>query len=128
MDKHKLFPIGDVAKMFHLSVGSLRHYEKIGLLLPEYIDPKTGYRYYSTRQFECLNTIRYLRILDVPLPQISEFLKNRDIEKIRDMLYQQKEAVIKKQKELRIIEQKIANRLAQLDDALDCQHFFEQFL
>lgn len=121
MDKHKLFPIGDVAKMFHLSVGSLRHYEKIGLLLPEYIDPKTGYRYYSTRQFECLNTIRYLRILDVPLPQIGEFLKNRDIEKIRDMLYQQKEVVIKKQKELRIIEQKISNRLAQLEDAFSSE-------
>lgn len=121
MDKHKLFPIGDVAKMFHLSVGSLRHYEKIGLLLPEYIDPKTGYRYYSTRQFECLNTIRYLRILDVPLPQIGEFLKNRDIEKIRAMLYQQKEAVIKKQKELRIIEQKISNRLTQLEDAFSSE-------
>lgn len=121
MDKHELFLIGDVAKMFHLSVGSLRHYEKIGLLLPEYIDPKTGYRYYSTRQFECLNTIRYLRILDVPLPQIGEFLKNRDIEKIRDMLYQQKEAVIKKQKELRIIEQKISNRLAQLEDAFSSE-------
>lgn len=36
--KEKLFQIGDVAKMFHISVGSLRHYEKEGLLQPEYID------------------------------------------------------------------------------------------
>ena len=43
MDKKDLFQIGDVAKMFHLSVGSLRHYEKIGLLKPEYTDSKTGY-------------------------------------------------------------------------------------
>lgn len=121
MNKHELFQIGDVAKMFHLSIGSLRHYEKIGLLLPEYIDPETGYRYYSTRQFECLNTIRYLRILDVPLPQIGEFLRNRDIEKIRDMLRQQKEAVVKKQKELQIIEQKITNRLSQLEDAFSSE-------
>lgn len=27
----KLFQIGDVAKMFHISVGSLRHYEQAGL-------------------------------------------------------------------------------------------------
>lgn len=53
--------------MFHISVGTLRHYEKIGLLQPEYIDNETGYRYYSTRQFECLNTIRYLRVLDMSL-------------------------------------------------------------
>ena len=65
----KLFQIGDVAKMFHISVGSLRHYEQAGLLKPEYIDENSGYRYYSTRQFEVLNTIRYLRLLDMPLNQ-----------------------------------------------------------
>ena len=54
------FSIGEVARMFRVSVSTLRHYEKIGLLAPEYVDPATGYRSYSTRQFECLNTIRYL--------------------------------------------------------------------
>lgn len=78
MEKSGLFQIGNVAKMFHLSVGSLRHYEKTGLLQPEYIDYETGYRYYSTRQFECLNTIRYLRVLDMPLEQIADFLNNRE--------------------------------------------------
>lgn len=57
----ELFSIGDVAQLFHLSVSSLRHYETIGLLTPEYTDPATGYRYYGPRQFEVLNTIRYLR-------------------------------------------------------------------
>lgn len=118
MDKRELFQIGDVAKMFHLSVGSLRHYEKIGLLRPEYIDQETGYRYYSTRQFECLNTIRYLRMLEMPLVQIADFLKSRDVDKMKDMLRQQKEAVIRKQKDLQIIERKINNRLQQLEDAL----------
>ena len=47
MENKKLFQIGDVAKMFHISVGSLRHYEQAGLLKPEYTDPETGYRYYS---------------------------------------------------------------------------------
>lgn len=121
MEKHELFQIGDVAKMFHLSVGSLRHYEKAGLLQPEYIDEKTGYRYYSTRQFECLNTIHYLRVLDMPLPQIADFLKNKDIDKIREMLCQQRETVIRKQKDLQIIERKIDNRLRQLEDALSSE-------
>lgn len=106
MDKQELFQIGDVAKMFHLSVSSLRHYEKIGLLQPEYIDAETGYRYYSTRQFECLNTIRYLRALDIPLSSVADFLKNRDVNKIREMLEQQRETVISRQRELQIIERK----------------------
>lgn len=109
-----MFKIGDVAKMFHLSIGSLRHYEQIGLLKPEYIDSETGYRYYSIRQFECLNTIRYLRVLDMPLPQISSFLANRDIRKMQGMLCEQKEAVQRKQDELKNIEKKIDNRLRQL--------------
>ena len=74
----ELFSIGDVAQLFHLSVSSLRHYETIGLLTPEYTDPATGYRYYGPRQFEVLNTIRYLRALDMPLGQIRAFLRNRD--------------------------------------------------
>ena len=45
MDKRNLFSIGDVSKMFHLSVGSLRYYEAQGLLTPEYVDPETSYRY-----------------------------------------------------------------------------------
>ena len=67
MEDKKLFLIGEVAKMFHISMGTLRHYEQAGLLTPEYTDPDTGYRYYGTRQFELLNTIRYLRVLDFPL-------------------------------------------------------------
>lgn len=112
-----LFRIGDVAKLFHVSVSSLRHYEQLGLLSPEYVDPETGYRYYSTRQFEVLNMLRYLRVLDMPLPEISEFLHNRDIDVIEEKLKQQKDAVIQKQLELKRIEKKIDNRLRQLQDA-----------
>lgn len=121
MKKEGLFQIGEVAKMFHLSVGSLRHYEKAGLLSPEYIDPATGYRYYSTRQFEILNTIRYLRVLQMPLEQIADFLNNRDIDKIQRMLHNQKNTVIQKQNELKIVEKKIENRLRQIQDALSSE-------
>lgn len=121
MEKSGLFRIGDIAKLFHLSVGILRHYEKQGLIQPEYIDPETGYRYYSTRQFESLNTIRYLRVLDTPLEQIADFLKNRDVEHIQELLRQQKETVIRKRKELESIERKIDNRLRQIEDAVSSE-------
>ena len=116
-ENKKLFQIGDVAKMFHISVGSLRHYEQAGLLKPEYTDPETGYRYYSVRQFEVLNTIRYLRVLDMPLGQIGEFLGNRDIDVIEDKLLNQKKLIKKKRRELETIERKIDHRLQHLRDA-----------
>lgn len=55
----KLFRIGEMAKLFHMSMSTLRHYERLGLLKPEKVDEKTGYRYYSVRQFEALNTVRF---------------------------------------------------------------------
>ena len=103
----ELFSIGDVAQLFHLSVSSLRHYETIGLLTPEYTDPATGYRYYGPRQFEVLNTIRYLRALDMPLGQIRTFLRNRDVGRIEQLLREQKAAVVRKQAELQRVERKI---------------------
>ena len=103
--------------MFHISGSSLRHYENIGLLAPAYISPDSGYRYYGTEQFEVLNTIRYLRALDMPLSEIEDFLKNKDIDLIEEKLRQQKQAVLKKQQELKRIEQKIDHRLNWLMDA-----------
>lgn len=114
MEDKKLFLIGEVAKMFHISMGTLRHYEQAGLLTPEYTDPDTGYRYYGTRQFELLNTIRYLRVLDFPLAQIKAFLDNRDTEVIEEKLVHQKEVIARKQKELELISRKIDHRLEQL--------------
>lgn len=117
MSGETLFSIGDVARLFHLSVSSLRHYENVGLLKPEKIDPDTGYRYYSTRQFEVLNTIRYLRALDMPLPEIRDFLRNRDVDRIEEKLRQQYNAVLQKQQELGRIQRKIENRLKTLQAA-----------
>lgn len=100
MEDKGLFQIGQVSKLFHISVSILRYYDKIGLVQPEYTDPDTGYRYYSTRQFECLNTIRYLRALDMPLEKISLFLQNRNIDSIHGLLLKQKEEVKRRRQEL----------------------------
>lgn len=117
MDRKGLFSIGEVSKLFHISVSSLRHYENVGLLHPEYTSPDTGYRYYGTEQFEVLNTIRYLRALDMPLAEIEDFLKNKDISNIEEKLIQQKKIVLEKQQELKRIEQKINHRLNGLSEA-----------
>ncbi len=121
MQEDKLFQIGDVAKLFHISVSSLRHYEALGLLVPQLIDKDTGYRYYSVRQFEVLNTIRYLRALDMPLSEIAEFVQNRDIAVIEKKLFQQKQIVAAKIQQLQRIQRKIDNRLQQLEDAQHSQ-------
>lgn len=120
-DNLKLFRIGEIAKLFHLSVSNIRHYEEIGLVKPEYTDPQTGYRYFSVRQFEVFNSIRYLRNLDMPLSEISDFLKNRDVEVIEEKLMKQKEAVAEKLRELEKTERKIDKRLKRLKEAREAR-------
>ena len=117
MTDKQLFKIGEVARMYHISLGTLRHYEKEGLLTPEYTDQETGYRYYSARQFEILNTIRYLRMLELPLADIKEYMQNREIPVIEEKLQHQKTLIQQKKRELELMERKIDHRLQHIEDA-----------
>lgn len=84
-----LFTIGEMAELFDINIRTLRYYDDIGLLRPEETNPETGYRYYSTRQFERMNTIKYLRVLGMPLKKIARFFENRDVETLRLLLQEQ---------------------------------------
>ncbi|MES9685701.1 MerR family transcriptional regulator [Gottfriedia acidiceleris] len=112
------FTIGEVSKLFQVKIATLRYYDQIGLLCPEFIDKKTNYRYYSTQQFERLNSIKYLRALDLPINEIIDFFNNREINALVEMLKKQKDEVAQKKKELEIIETKLSRRLLQIEDAV----------
>ena len=45
----KYLSIGQMGRLNNLSVQTLRHYEKVGILKPSYINEDTGYRYYSMK-------------------------------------------------------------------------------
>ncbi|MEY8353541.1 MerR family transcriptional regulator [Lachnospiraceae bacterium 54-53] len=113
---NELFSIGEVSRLFHIDVRLLRHYDKISLLKPEYLNEKNGYRYYSTRQFEALNTIRYLRSLNMPLSKIRDFFEGRDDRKMLELLKEKKRQVEEEQERLARIERKINSRILQLED------------
>ena len=113
-----LFSIGQMAKLFDMNIRTLRYYDQIDLLKPETVNEDTGYRYYSSAQFERLNTIKYLRALDVPIERITEFFEGRDVELMRGIFEEQLERVGRKRRELARIERKIRGRIAQIDDAV----------
>jgi DNA-binding transcriptional MerR regulator len=66
--------IGDFARLSHVSVATLRHYDEIGLLKAARVDRVTGYRYYSTAQLPRLNRILALKNLGFSLEQIERAL------------------------------------------------------
>lgn len=102
-----LFTIGGMASLFEINIRTLRYYDEINLLKPEFIDSNSKYSYYSTKQFERLNTIKYLRTLNMPLNKIIKFFENREIEVLVSILKEQQKEITKKKYELELIERKI---------------------
>jgi DNA-binding transcriptional MerR regulator len=71
--------IGDFAKATHLTIKTLRHYHRIGLLEPAEVDEFTGYRRYGTDQIPQALIISRFRKLDMPLDTIHEVLAAPDL-------------------------------------------------
>ena len=71
--------IGDFSRATHMTVKMLRHYHQMGLLEPAEVDPRTGYRRYSTSQVSAAQVIRRFRDLGMPLEEIRAVLSAPDL-------------------------------------------------
>ncbi|MFP7479454.1 MerR family transcriptional regulator [Terribacillus saccharophilus] len=114
--KNKL-SIGEMAKLHNTTIKTLRYYDEIGLLKPVEVDPNNGYRYYSTEQFEQLNTIHYLKELGFSLKQIMRHLEHRDIDGFLNLLEKQKQLTEIKINELEQIKLRFQNRIEDINSA-----------
>lgn len=113
----EFFTIGEIARLFNVKIATLRYYDDIGLLKPQFTNKQTNYRYYSTEQFERLSSIKYLRALGVPISELLDFYNYRELESLVEMLKKQQIEIASKKRELEQIERKISHRLAQIEDA-----------
>src|SRR5258708_38101308 len=87
MREQNVLKIGEFARVAQVSLATLRHYEKSGLLKPMVLDPDTGYRYYSLDQLPRLNRILALKYLGFSLEQIAQILEEElPLEHLRGML------------------------------------------
>ena len=66
--------VGELSRITHLSVKTLRHYHEVGLLEPAAVNPSTGYRYYSGEQIPTAQVIRRLRDLEMPVGEVKAVL------------------------------------------------------
>jgi DNA-binding transcriptional MerR regulator len=67
------YTVGEVARMSHVSVRTLHHYDGIGLLTPSGRSA-AGYRLYSETDLRRLRQVLFYRELDFGLDQIAEIL------------------------------------------------------
>jgi DNA-binding transcriptional MerR regulator len=86
-----LMPIGGLARLSRLSVKALRLYDAEGLLVPAWVDPDSGYRYYRAEQVRAATTISLLRSLDVPLTVVRDVLSAPDPDALAAVLDAERE-------------------------------------
>ena len=79
-DSGLLYKIGMFAAMNRVTVKALRFYEEQGLLLPAYVDPETGYRYYKLNQMATLHQISALKQAGFTLEEIVRINNGEDEE------------------------------------------------
>ncbi|QHA90998.1 MerR family transcriptional regulator [Bacillus sp. N1-1] len=111
------FTIGQMAKLYHIPVKTLRYYDEIGLFQPFEVDKQTGYRYYCSEQFQVLDTIWYLRTMGVPLKEIKKKVEHSTVDEFIQTLMEYEKINTKKMNELRNMNEKLQAKIKELREA-----------
>ncbi|BBM17815.1 transcriptional regulator [Enterococcus avium] len=74
MDTTELITIGKLSKLTGIHVKALRYYDRIGILIPAYINPENSYRYYTREHIYLVDMIKLCAEINIPLKDIKEFL------------------------------------------------------
>lgn len=85
-----MLTIGQISKVCGVSVKTLHHYDKIGLLKPEKTDEITGYRYYEDSQIGLMLLIGRLKRYGFSLTEIQSLLTTADIRQLLRQLQNQR--------------------------------------
>ncbi len=85
----KGYQVGEVARLTGVSVRTLHHYDRIGLLRPQQRSA-AGYRIYGEQDLLRLQQILTLRYLGFPLRRISELLDRPDFDLVSSLRVQER--------------------------------------
>lgn len=86
-----MYKIGDFSKMSKVTIKALRFYEKLGLLVPSYINESNGYRYYESSQLMDISKIVSLKQIGLSIEEIKKVI-NGEIN-IEDVLNSKKKEI-----------------------------------
>ena len=110
-----MLKIGDFSRLSQISIRMLRHYDELGLLIPESTDPFTGYRYYGEAQLSDARKISMLKAMGFPLAEIVGILAIfEDSEQLRPYLLRQRETLAKEEEILRRKQRLLENALGRI--------------
>lgn len=104
--------ITEMARRRNVTTETLRYYDRVGLLKPDYLD-RNRVRYYSVLKYEQLETIKELQQLGLDLKEIAQYLADRRLDTSYDLLLRQRDFCEEQIRYYRALAEKI-NRKATL--------------
>lgn len=102
------FSISEMAKLSNLSIQTLRYYDQVDILKPEYVNPDNRYRYYSFRQICDIDIIKYLKHIGASLEEIRHIMKMSP-ESLCDFLDKQEHTINEQIEKLNNIQRLLTN-------------------
>ena len=124
----RMFKIGEISRLYHIGVDSLRYYEEIGLICPR--RSEAGYRLYSDREIWQLNVIRDLRELGFPMESIKHYMDFQNVDSAITLLREEQNAIREKMKALKKLQKNVEKRIDNILVARDLpiEQIFQQTL
>ena len=114
-DKHGLLSIGEMAKLTGAGIQALRYYERKNILRPAFIDPDSGYRYYSINQIYFVTMIMNCVEFGIPLKEVASVIDADDMTAYRNFMERSIKAIERKSKILKIASDGLKKALAKID-------------
>lgn len=90
-----MLKIGDFSRLGRVTIKTLRYWDEIGLLKPDFINQENGYRFYSPEKLAVVHQIQQMKELGLYLEDIAEVLrKGRKKNRWIDLLRSRKESLM----------------------------------
>ena len=114
-NRNSLIPIGKMATANKVTIATLRLYDQMGLLKPAFIDPDSGYRYYTIQQTSRLDFIRYMRELGLSLADIQSILEKEDVTLIEEKLIEKNNQIHQQLRELKAMHEAVDRTIQSIE-------------
>lgn len=96
-----MYSIGQISMILGVSTRTLRYYDNIGLLKPEYINSQNGYRFYNKKQIGHIKKILKLKDAGLSLNEIKNIFLETNNKKYNEILEKRSEIIKKEIEELK---------------------------
>ncbi len=122
-----MFSIGEFSRICQVSIKTLRYYDKIGLIKPDYVELSTGYRYYDKMQIKEMLFIQRLKRYGFSLEEIGEILVCTEKSALFSKLQNQKKKLKMQQMEMGMAISELSSHLADFERTGDIMGYQKKY-